>query len=254
MSRRKSSPAFLALAALLAASSLAPPAASATGMDLRWDECAADAGVSNKNFACDTDAGEDRLVVSIRLDQPLTDVIFFDAVLDFIVADNQVVPPWWEWFDCRQGLLFGDANIYAGATNCVSWHSGSGLAGVGDFNHEGTIAPADTASHRRIVAFGAHLLTLDYPDLIANQDYFLMNVLINRIGTTGPGGCAGCSVPVCIVLNSVHINPQSVNELLITTANSPGSNFATWQGGAGANCMSVPVKQATWGAVKALYR
>jgi hypothetical protein len=253
MSRRKSSPALLALAVFLAATPLEPPAASAAGLDLRWDECAADAGVSNKNFACDTDVGEDKLVASIRLDQPLTNVIFFEVVLDFIVANSQVVPPWWEWFDCRQGLLFGDANIYAGATNCVSWHTGNGLGGVGGFNHEGSIAPADTASHRRILAFGAHL-TSDYPDLVANQDYFLLNVLINRFGTTGPSACAGCLVPVCIVLNSVHINPQSANEAIITTANSPGSNFATWQGGAGANCANVPVKQVTWGAVKALYR
>jgi hypothetical protein len=253
MSRRKSSPALLALAVLFAALALEAPAARATGFDLRWDACAADAGVSNKNFACDTDLGEHRLVASIRLDQPLTDVIFFDAVLDFIVANSQVVPPWWEWFDCRQGVLGGDATLPAGASNCVNWHGGSGLAGVGDFNHEGTIAPADTASHRRIVSFGAHVGT-PYPDLAANQDYFLFNVIMFNYFTTGPSGCAGCTLPVCIVLNSIHFNPQSANELLITSANSPGSNFATWQGGSGANCMNVPVRQATWGAVKALYR
>ena len=32
-----------------------------------------------------------------------------------------------------------------------------------------------------------------------------------------------------------------------------GSNIVTWQG-VGADCNAVPVRNATWGAVKSLYR
>jgi hypothetical protein len=91
-------------------------------------------------------------------------------------------------------------------------------------------------------------------NLVANQEYFMVNVLIDNFNTTGGGGCAGCSQPVCIVLNSIDIMTTQSVFTTLTSPSSPGSNFATWQGGTGANCQSVPVKQATWGAVKALYR
>ena len=228
------------------------PAATAAGFDLRWDACAADGGVANKDFACDTDAGSHRLVGSFLLDQPLADVAFIEVTLDFIVANDQVVPVWWEFFDCRLGMLSGNSTWDPSSVNCDDWSLGTGLGGLAGFSHEGSIAPADTASHRRIIfAAGA---PSPYPDLDANQDYFLLNLDISDFYTTQPGGCAGCTVPVCIVLNSISLMNSTSQFTVLEGPQVPGGNFATWQGGSGASCAAVPAKRTTWGAVKSLYR
>ncbi len=247
MRRWNVSPALLAMLSVFV---LSVPSAMAAGFDLRWNACAADGGVSNRDFACDTDVGTHTAVASI-LDQPITGMVFFEAVLDFIVAGNQTVPPWWEFFDCRIGSLSADATIGPGAVACADWSAASGVAGIIGFSHEGSIAPADTASHRRIVVAGG--VNPPGVDLAANQDYFLFNVVIDNFSTTDPGGCAGCTMPVCVVLNSIRILNVSSSVTQLTAAQVPGSNFATWQGGSGANCTAVPVKRSTWGAVKALY-
>jgi hypothetical protein len=69
--------------------------------------------------------------------------------------------------------------------------------------------------------------------------------------------CEGCSTPACLVFNSLLIRRApgtSVEEIFLATPESPGLNMVQWQAGSGADCMSVPVRRATWGAVKALYR
>ncbi len=252
MRRWNVSPAVLATLATLAALAIHAPSANAAGFDLRWNACAADAGVSNRNFACDTDVGTHTLVASFMLDQPISDLVFIDAVIDFIVADNQPVPPWWENFGCRFFSISANATIDPSAVNCTDWSGGVGVGALIGFNHEGSIAPADTASHRRIiVAAGA-----DPPgvNVNANQEYFLFNLVIDNALTTDPGGCAGCSQPVCIVLNSLRFLNNSAAVTQLATPNVAGGNFATWQGGSGANCTAVPARRSTWGQVKALYR
>ena len=72
--------------------------------------------------------------------------------------------------------------------------------------------------------------------------------------TVGSPSCAGCLDPVCIVLNSVEVDTETgVGNTFLLTGTAPGSNIVTWQG-AGANCQAVPVKNSSWGQVKALYR
>ncbi len=252
MRRWNVSPARFAVLAAIAALSLAAPRVSAEGFDLRWNSCASDGGAANENFACDTDAGTHVLVGSFQLDQPITGLVFVEVVLDFIVADHQTVPPWWEFFDCHVASLSADAAINPSATNCSDWSGGNGIGAIYGFNHEGSIAPADTASHRRVMVAAA----ADVPgvNLAANTDYFLFNLNIDNFSTTDPGGCAGCAQPVCVVLNSLRFTTASAQVTTMTNARVAGSNFATWQGGSGASCASVPVKRATWGAVKARYR
>jgi hypothetical protein len=63
-------------------------------------------------------------------------------------------------------------------------------------------------------------------------------------------------MPVCIVFNSANITTDAgLNDTKLTASAGPGSNFCTWQGGAGTNCpAATPSKNATWGSVKSLYR
>ena len=41
------------------------------GVNLRWDQCFSDGGVQNKTFACNTNVGVERLVMSLVLDSDM---------------------------------------------------------------------------------------------------------------------------------------------------------------------------------------
>lgn len=243
----------LAVVLVLSAVAMPAPSANAAGMNFRWSACAGDGGTSNRDFACDTDVGTNVVVASFLLDQPITGLFAIFSVVDMIVANDQVVPAWWEVFDftgCRLGSLTADATIDPSAVNCVDWMQGAGAGGLIGWDHTGTVAPADTASHRRFKLVSGH----DPPgvDVVANQEYFAFNLIIDNVNTTG--GCAGCTLPVCLVLNSMQTINMTSEVAFITTGTFAGSNLATWQGGSGANCASVPTRRVTWGRVKALYR
>jgi hypothetical protein len=226
--------------------------AVAAGFDLNWDACAADGRVSNKDFACDTDDGSHTMVASFVLDQPLTGLFLAEAVLDLIVAGNQPVPEWWDINDCRMFALYADVTYNPASVNCDDWPGGLDGAAMSGYTSAGTIAPGDSASHRRMTVIGGASAPVD---LVADQDYFVFNLVLGNSSTVDPGACAGCTVPVCIVLNSITLRTMTFQELAtLTTPVTPGGNFVTWQGGTGANCLAVPAKRTTWGAVKSLYR
>jgi hypothetical protein len=70
-------------------------------------------------------------------------------------------------------------------------------------------------------------------------------------------GCAGCSVPVCLILQGIQVFGFQTNEVYTLGWFSNTPNYLTWQGGAigGAGCPgATPTSNRTWGAVKTLYR
>ena len=59
------------------------------------------------------------------------------------------------------------------------------------------------------------------------------------------------------MLNSVIVKrqPGTAGGDVILGEPGPGNaNWATWQGGSGANCATVPARAVTWGRLKGLYR
>jgi len=89
-------------------------------------------------------------------------------------------------------------------------------------------------------------------DLQGDTEYFSFNLVIDHAKTVGTGACGGCAGAVCLVLQLIHVTTP-VSSYMLGNPTSPGSNMAHWQG-SGADCNSVPVKNKTWGEVKAMYR
>jgi hypothetical protein len=247
MRRWGASPALLAT---LLALVLHTSTATAAGFDLRWDACAADAGVANKDFACDADDGSHTMVASFILAQPLTGVFLAEAVLDLIVAEpagagvvgHQRLPVVRAIRGRHLQPRFGQLRRLARRPE---------RRGDVRLHERGTIAPADSASHRRMTVIGGVSTPVN---LVANQDYFVFNLIlvnssrwIREPAQAAPCPCASCSLDH----SEEHELPGAREP---ERAGHTGSNFATWQGGTGANCLSVPARRTTWGAVKSLYR
>jgi len=253
------------LCALPAIVSAAPP-----GVNLRWDQCFSDGGVQNKMFACDTNLGSERLVISFVLGSDLSQVSGNEVVLQ-IQSASATLPSWWLMKNvgtCRPSSLAFAPAIQAGAANCVDWGAATKAGGIGAYS----IGFYGANSVRVSVAVAVP--PTDLANLVADQEYFSGALTINHAKTVGTGACSGCDQPVCIVIEQLLVTTPVLenNVRVVGGASAPNSEFARWQNAAETNvtfechvmsgcthtfaCVdaATPTRGSTWGAVKSLYR
>jgi hypothetical protein len=253
---------LIRLGVLAAAICAASPAFAAPGFSISWSSCHGEGtGASNRSFACDTNAGTNVLVVSFELPADLPQVSGNEIVIDILTA-AATLPAWWDLKNagtCRVTSLAMNTTADANNVVCVDWARGASVGGIGSYDQAGVwpvgdIDPSLANSHRRLKLATAVPLA-GIQDLVAATEYFAANITIDNLKSVGTGSCAGCTEPMCIVINSLKVTtPGAVaTDITIGNPSSPGSNIVTWQG-TGPNCQAVPVKNATWGQVKALYR
>jgi len=221
----------------------------AAGLSLAWQDCRAPVGFGLENLAngCLSEILELPLFPGFRLASPVDSVIAFELVIDVDVAAAEL-PAWWhmEPAGCRAGGWAADA---ATSASCADPWAGQG---VGSFQGWIVGEPAGSARHGRLL-IAAAITPGGYVTLDADVAYTACRALLRTNRTLS---CAGCTTPACLVFNSLLIRRlpgASVEEVLVTGADGAGAERVQWQGGAGADCQSVPVRRSTWGAVKALY-
>jgi len=224
-------------------------AASAAGLNLRWTNCAGDAGTQNRTFACTSNTGTHSLVGSFVLDADLPVVNGNELVVD-ITSASATLPDWWKFGavgTCRQ-LALG-----------IAAHDGAACPDMFQGQASMNIAAYQMGLHgdnsARILCVNAVQLAA-IQDLFGGQEYGIARWNINSTKTVGAGACAGCATPVCVVFNSANITTETVGvNVRLTTEAAPGSAYCVWQGGTGTNCpAATPTKNSSWGAVKSLYR
>ena len=232
--------------------------AAASGVGLRWNSCLGDAGAQNKNFACNTNSGTNTLVGTFQLTTGLNQVSGNEIIIDFGSA-SATLPAWWQMKNagtCRSTSLTMNSALSPAAVNCADWAQGLSAGGIGAYN----IGLRGPNTSRVIAALAVAPDALQ--DLVTGQEYFSFNLNINNLKTVGTGACAGCNTAVCIVFNSINLTtPILQNNVFVTgPSNGTDADFCTWQGGAGVvvggtpGCgAATPTKNATWGAVKAMY-
>jgi hypothetical protein len=238
-------------ALLLACTAFAPaPVAVAQGLSLAWEDCRAPAGagLTNRGFGCVSNIVEIPLFPSFTLATSVDSVLAVELVIDVDVAADSL-PEWWRMDpgQCRANAWSANVSF---AGSCEDPWGGVGAATVQGWLPS---VPGGSGRHGRLLVT-AGVLPAQAVTLSALSPYTACRVLLRTIESTT---CPGCSVPACLVLNSILVRRlpgSSVEEILIGVAESSGSNFVLWQGGSGADCQSVPSRRSTWGAVKALYR
>lgn len=237
--------------------------ALAAGVSIAWSACLSDLGPNNRNSACTSNNGTNAMVGTFLLDADKPGVTGIEVVIDLISATSPL-PAWWDMGTfvantCRPTSVTANPTIAATATNCIDWSGGAAAGGLANYQstlplgQEWSIAPANEAAHRRVkIGFAVGTAV----NLLASTDYFGFNLLVNNAKTTGLGACDGCLTPVCIVLNSILLaaGADPLLQIKLTGGTAPGADRITWQGGAGADCQAVPVRNTTWGQVKSLYR
>jgi hypothetical protein len=231
-------------------------------INLRWDKCWGDGGTMNANFACNTNSGSHRLVGSFISPANFSDMVGTEVVIDLGVAGVSL-PAWWQFKNagsCRIASLGIGLSEPVDAIRCVDWASGQALGGIASYTVDAFIL--GRATIRLASAVPASL-----GDILAGQEYFAFLLTLNHLKTVGAGSCAGCELGACIALRSVVlVNGSGQRTGLGPGRGSIGSDdrLVTWQGGAGVvtqthadalDCpRATPVRNNTWGDVKALYR
>jgi hypothetical protein len=239
----------IALALVLLA--LPARAGAVEGLYLTWGGCAlAPSAAHDLAWACDIYPGESDLFCAFGVDAAVDSVLGVEVVVDVQHA-AAVLPDWWR-FDvggCRPGELLADFD-FTSHTECADLYHGYATGGL--VYDPGQ--PYGGANQARIRANASVLPGFGYATLDPANMYYAARLVIRHTSTTL---CTGCSQPACLVLNSILLKRQPGaigGDVMVATPGPGDANWVTWQGGAGANCASVPVRAVTWGRIKGLYR
>jgi hypothetical protein len=230
------------------------------GIKLAWDNCQAGPGAAlDKSFACDINTGTNIMYGSYIAPDSISLFTSNEAVLD-LISGTDPLPLWWQLRNqtgqtgqCRTGSLSVSAD-FTSITGCVDVFGGAGVGGIGTY----LVNPLGRGTNTVRFTLVFSVPTASQTALTPGTEYYAFRASVNNAKTLGSGSCAGCTVPVCIVLNGIKIvQPAGTphgNELLINPPPGGGTRSITWQGGTGADCNLVPTRNHTWGQVKALYR
>ena len=242
---------ILSISCALLAVSATMEGAGAAGINLSWGDCGP-AGVSNMTFACNTNAGTHILIGSFIAPCCVTAAISNEFVLDLQTA-GVTLSPWWNFQTdgCRAGSMAANFDFTAGPFSCLDYWNGaatgsaSATAGLSGSN------PEHITGRGELPAGSTSIRPID-----ANTEVYSFKLIISHRKTVGMGACGGCFSPGYICLNSIRVNqPAGVGDILIQQP--ADRNWVLYQTGysSGLVCFyGDPVRNTTWGAVKASYR
>ena len=237
--------------ALLALGAMGATSASAAGVNFAWNECyGAGTGARNRDFACNLNTGTNNAVGSFVAPDGIAALSGNEVTLDLQSA-GATLAAWWSFKNvgtCRTTSLSVNFVANAGNAVCVDEFSGGGAGGIGAY----FIGFGGNPARARIVMA---IATAAPGPIDVGVEYFAFNLLINNAKTVGTGACAGCTVPVCLVLNSIKLTqPIGVGDFVLSQTGAPASNYITWQTGYPGCLGATPTRNTTWGSVKSLYR
>ena len=228
--------------------------ALAGGVGLAWNDCVGGGGLSNRNFACDTNNGTHDLYLSFEPSRAIIDLNGSNPSVDIQTAKSSL-PAWWQFKNastCRQASLSAMAAITG---SCPEPWSGQGTPGIAAYYTQANAPNVVGGAANRARILG----TISVPSAAAasvspGTEYFCLLLRINNARTVGGQSCGDCATPMCLVANEILLTSMnSGDDLLI---NPLGSNVVSWQGGGvgGTPCAGSQTVNRTWGQLKSVYR
>jgi hypothetical protein len=234
--------ALLISGALLA---LTSSTALAGGVNFAWTECLSGGGVSNRTFACNTNTGTNVAIGSFMLTQPMADFVSVEVVVD-LQAQDPALPAWWTFSpavgNCRGSVLSMTFDFSVLAGGCADPFGQPATGSLANYSPNGN----------RARALGVAAIDAGAPAAVSDAtEYYGVRMAITNAKTAGAGNCAGCNIPVALVLNSINAVGLTGNEF---NGNVIASNCITWQSATAGTCAATPTQNKTWGAIKSIYR
>ncbi len=216
------------------------------GVSLSFGQCYGDQPSWNRTFACDTNAGAQVIVASFFAPAGVTQLTGMEIIVD--VLTSSAVPDWWRLKtsgSCRQSALSINFIPSSPESNCRDLWEQQAFGAIGSYT-VGYNGNPNRIRMRAVIARPAE----NVGPLEVDVEYFAFNLVISNVRTTGADACIGCSRGARLVLNAIKFTqPAGVGDFVLNSSARAESNQLDWQGGA-----TDPVRNTTWGNVKALYR
>ena len=261
--------------ALLASTAFAAP--TLPGVNIRWDNCYADGGATNKTFACDANTGAELAVLSAQIETPMTSVSGMEIRIS-LKAASPALPAWWQFMGpiataglCRPKSLCFVPSPPLTPASCVDWGSGRENGGVAAYRID-ELGPASA-----VIIIASAVPPNALVELDPLTEYIVGGLHIDHAKTVGAASCGGCDTPVCILFSSLNVTTPVLadNRLFTQGANGVDSQVIHWQNGqvtsvvntctgtfncntqldcAATAAAPTAARHSTWGAVKSLYR
>lgn len=233
--------------ALAAALLLAPRIATAQGgINLSWGDCGA-WGLAQRNFACNTNAGQNPMIASVITPQPMPRLNGMSGVI--VLQTNQpTLSPWWDFTGCRASPPALSMQLsFPTSGNCIDpW----GGAASGSVSYQFQFGVPNGA---RILASCSISPPVSSDGV---SEYYMFGITFDDSKTVGTGSCSGCTDGACIVLNGIRVTAAGGDPSYTVTPPLIRS-FIAWQPPHFSfDCPLgvTPTRNETWGSVKALYR
>lgn len=250
--------ALLPAAALLALLLQPCPVGAAEGIFMTWNDCyLGGASGSNRTFDCLANGLQSELYCAFTMPQAADKVVAVEIVVD-LQHSAVTLPDWWR-FDaggCREDFNLLAAADFPDRTACLDMWQGAVTPAIAMVQGYIPTEPRGASNTARIKV-AASVLPEDAVTVDGVSSYYAARIVIKHAKSVGDPVCAGCGAGACLVLNSILIGrlPGSPGgDYFLQTPGAGAGNWAYWQGGGGANCAAVPVRNRAWGQLKGLYR
>jgi hypothetical protein len=230
-------PSLLCTLALLAGL-LAVGRASASGINLSWNDCGT-YGVGGKSSPCTVN----NVVGSFVPPPGINALVAMEATLD-VQTSSPVLPNWWQLNKtngCRTSSLTSQFSFET-LSSCSDYWQGQAL-GIMDFRQ------SDRGANRGMLRLVCAIGENDGRSVDSGTEYYAFQVVINNARSSGGDACSGCMTPACIILNSIELDEFGSSQAQILT-NPVNRSMVTWQGG---ECQG-GVRNRTFGQIKSIYR
>jgi len=221
--------------------SFTPGISLASSAALNWDAC--DSGTLAKTFACDTNVGTARIVVSAVLDPEPNGLLGVRCVLD-VVVDSAELPEWWQLASggCRSGQVSSSGLWTAADASCLDAWEGLVLV---------TGTPVLTLAPGRLRIIGVGALPAGIASVTPAVESFLLAVTLSYSKTVGGGSCSGCERASCVLLRELTLDVPGSDDVFVQIPDS--TSLLSWQA-TPATCRTTPSRNKTWGSIKSLFR
>jgi hypothetical protein len=233
--------------------------AQGQGVNLSWGpDCASDALIVNKNFACTSNAGSSTMVASFVPTASHERLLSLEATIVAQTCFDQVISDWWQFKNvgaCRLASLSSNVAYPATAVNCRDAWAGQGIQLVAyDGDPVRGYLPPYVQGIRARIKVGCAVSPEQASAVEGGFEYFAFNLVVNHAKTVGSESCAGCVDPVWWWFEVATVGYLDAGVYSEERIGWPTINqMISWQGG-WSECVPVATRNKTWGQIKGLYR